>query len=39
MDARAEDKKERRSSDGEGLRWREQSESESVRGKNGETLR
>jgi hypothetical protein len=36
---RVEDKKKRKSSNGEGARWQEQNEGESVGGKNGGTLR
>jgi hypothetical protein len=36
---RAEDKKKRKGSNGEGARWQEQGESKSAGGKNGGTLR
>jgi hypothetical protein len=38
-DARAEDKKKEKSSNGEGVRWQEQNEGESTGGKNGGVLR
>jgi hypothetical protein len=38
-DARVEDKKRKKSSNGKSARWQEQNEGESARGKNGGTLR